>query len=83
MGARTAFVLGVFVGKTLMDISGAIATSDTPLGKEVRNKLYARRDFDRLVRTEAEIGEEITRRIRKGWQSEQERKSRRPAWMDA
>jgi hypothetical protein len=64
MNRRSAFVCGVLVGKTLTDLASAVALTDTQLGREIRRKLYARRSMDRLLRTEVEIGEEITRRIK-------------------
>lgn len=64
MSARAAFVLGVLVGKTLLDIAGALAQTDTEIGKEVRRRLYARRSLDHLLRAEVEIGAEVTRRLK-------------------
>lgn len=59
-----SFAAGATTAWGALKAAQALAVSDTQIGREARKRILGRIDMERLLRLEAEVGEEINRRVR-------------------
>lgn len=59
-----SFAAGAATAWGALKAAQALVVSDTKIGREARQKIMGRLDMERLLRIEAEVGEEINRRVR-------------------
>lgn len=59
-----SFAAGAATAWGALKAAQALAVSDTQIGREARKRILGRIDMERLLRLEAEVGEEINRRVR-------------------